>query len=511
MALLPKCEAGIIGINILYALGFLEYSFSFYLYIIFAVVLWMTFCLCLYFELSWQQNKHFTNRTFFRPRAKPAFWTMLLFPITLFSLLTSSVLDTTAAMLILQAGLLLVQPLFLAGILWWSQAKDIQKICIKFSAIAGLLEIPLVFFMSFHVGIDFPASTSLVLMVFGHLYTLQGLIFFLPKTFTYGEVSLVSQMMVFFTYRSCSIILQAKQNLDLPDKDELMSTVMFCLMVAVVIFHFFPDPLNPSRFYGTYIGIGIVFAIYWFARLYPYNLQAIISNFDISVSKVCLLLYWCVWAGFAIKVVINYNTSKDPTTTIVRKYFHLVMVGVYFPGLLIDTQFLSLAASLAFAILLGLEQVRMYKVPPFGSLLHKSLSIFLDDKDTGPFFVTHIYLLIGFSVPVWLSATNAILHTHYVSAFAGFLSLGIGDSAASTFGSKFGKIKLSGTSKTFEGTLFSIIAQLIFVWYLSFMVHFPINLRLVFTIAITSLYEAFTDQIDNLVLPLLIFPFLNLL
>lgn len=64
-----------------------------------------------------------------------------------------SVLDTTAAMLILQAGLLLVQPLFLAGILWWSQAKDIQKICIKFSAIAGLLEIPLVFFMSFHVGI----------------------------------------------------------------------------------------------------------------------------------------------------------------------------------------------------------------------------------------------------------------------------------------------------------------------------------------------------------------------
>lgn len=111
-------------------------------------------------------------------------------------------------------------------------------------------------------------------------------------------------------------------------------------------------------------------------------------------------------------------------------------------------------------------------------------------------------------LPSWKQFSSL---AHYVSAFAGFLSLGIGDSAASTFGSKFGKIKLSGTSKTFEGTLFSIIAQLIFVWYLSFMVHFPINLRLVFTIGITSLYEAFTDQIDNLVLPLLIFPFLNLL
>lgn len=72
-------------------------------------------------------------------------------------------------------------------------------------------------------------------------------------------------------------------------------------MVAVVIFHFFPDPLNASRFYGTYIGIGIVFALYWFARLYPYNLQAIISNFDISVSKVSVFYITPLFIYFFFK------------------------------------------------------------------------------------------------------------------------------------------------------------------------------------------------------------------
>ena len=73
------------------------------------------------------------------------------------------------------------------------------------------------------------------------------------------------------------------------------------------------------------------------------------------LNQVCLLLYWCFWAGFAVKVVINYNTKKTSITSSVRKYFHLVMIGVYLPGLIIDTHFLSLAASFAFAILLGLE------------------------------------------------------------------------------------------------------------------------------------------------------------
>ena len=86
---------------------------------------------------------------------------------------------------------------------------------------------------------------------------------------------------------------------------------------------------------------------------------------------------------------------------------------------------------------------------------------------------------------------------------SGVISIGIGDSAASIVGSKFGRFKFPGSPKTFEGTLASVLSQIIFVRFFS-----NLSLTVVSGIAIVAVVEALTSQVDNVVLPLLLFTFL---
>jgi dolichol kinase len=46
--------------------------------------------------------------------------------------------------------------------------------------------------------------------------------------------------------------------------------------------------------------------------------------------------------------------------------------------------------------------MRISRVAPLGEILHQSLQVFLDEKDTGPVILSHIYLLLGCALPLWL-------------------------------------------------------------------------------------------------------------
>lgn len=44
---------------------------------------------------------------------------------------------------------------------------------------------------------------------------------------------------------------------------------------------------------------------------------------------------------------------------------------------------------------------------PLGDTLHTHLNRFADSKDEGPLVLTHIYLLLGFALPLWLYPLKA--------------------------------------------------------------------------------------------------------
>jgi dolichol kinase len=86
--------------------------------------------------------------------------------------------------------------------------------------------------------------------------------------------------------------------------------------------------------------------------------------------------------------------------------------------------------SFATSVFLLAEVIRHYSVPPFGNRLKEFFSIFTDERDTrGPLVVSHIFLLVGCAVPVWMSlyggkfASNALP----IEGFSGVLCLGCGD------------------------------------------------------------------------------------
>jgi hypothetical protein len=86
--------------------------------------------------------------------------------------------------------------------------------------------------------------------------------------------------------------------------------------------------------------------------------------------------------------------------------------------------------SLATSLFLLSEVIRHYQVPPFGSHLGNFFSIFTDERDTrGPLVVSHIFLLVGCSVPVWMSLFGSKTPSNAlrIEGYSGVLCLGCGD------------------------------------------------------------------------------------
>ena len=90
---------------------------------------------------------------------------------------------------------------------------------------------------------------------------------------------------------------------------------------------------------------------------------------------------------------------------------------------------------------------------------------------------------------------------------------GMGDSPASFFGSKFGQTTFPGSSKTVEGTAAAVVAQVVFVVAvdLLFIDGVVFSASVVAAATLCSVIEATTTQVDNLVLPLVMFLLLSVL
>jgi len=198
---------------------------------------------------------------------------------------------------------------------------------------------------------------------------------------------------------------------------------------------------------------------------------------------------------------------KQMARIMIRKGFHIMAVVMFVPALALQADFLRISFALAFGVFVVVEAIRVWRIPPLGEKIHTFLKAFTDSRDSDVLIISHFSLLLGCAIPVWLSSTDRPL-----TAYAGILSLGIGDTMASVVGYNFGSTRLSSLSKkTWEGTIAGILSIAAASVLLSYMLP---TVSLVGSITVAAicagLVEAFTSQLDNAFVPIVYYSLLAL-
>lgn len=199
---------------------------------------------------------------------------------------------------------------------------------------------------------------------------------------------------------------------------------------------------------------------------------------DLGEANTRLLLsgYWAGIVVLGLAVVLRLKDTYEVDTR--RKVFHVMMVGMFLPATYVDPAYAALALSLALAIFLVLDLVRASQLPPFSRPIALFLAPYVDGRDLrGPVVISHIFLLIGCAIPLWLALAGLPrggsghqsgweIPTRDVSMVAGVVCVGLGDAAASLIGRRYGHRKwLWGGGKSLEGSVAFAVA--VFVGLLS--------------------------------------------
>ncbi|KAJ6842777.1 dolichol kinase EVAN [Iris pallida] len=120
--------------------------------------------------------------------------------------------------------------------------------------------------------------------------------------------------------------------------------------------------------------------------------------FTEPLKRLALCTYWI--SVICASVFRFYNISKHSKTEriLLRKYYHLVAVLMFTPALLFQPPFLELAFGAALAVFLVLEMIRIWKIWPFGGMIHQFMNAFTDHRDSE--------ILISFFPPIGLCASS---------------------------------------------------------------------------------------------------------
>ncbi|KAF2435027.1 hypothetical protein EJ08DRAFT_626316 [Tothia fuscella] len=188
------------------------------------------------------------------------------------------------------------------------------------------------------------------------------------------------------------------------------------------------------------------------------------ANTRLGIAAYCLVVL-----AVGMTIVLRLSAVVEVDTR--RKVFHGMMVAMLLPTTFIDPTFIALALGLILSIFLILDLLRASQLPPLSKPLAYFLTPYVDGRDLrGPVVVSHIFLLIGCAVPLWLSLAgmptsgnepwaNWEIPTRDVSMISGVVCVGMGDAAASLIGRRYGRRKWPWSGgKSLEGSAAFAIA-----------------------------------------------------
>mmetsp|Transcript_8688 Transcript_8688/g.17629 ORF Transcript_8688/g.17629 Transcript_8688/m.17629 type:complete len:521 (-) Transcript_8688:1247-2809(-) len=273
----------------------------------------------------------------------------------------------------------------------------------------------------------------------------------------------------------------------------VVGTQMICLVfIPTVLGHV----TRTSAWLSSTLCAALAYAwLFYVADREPFGL--VLSREIFTLSRLILTLFW----GACLSLIITTSLPQRlPIPKIMaRKAYHLLAVVMFAPGIRFEFAFQSMAFSIALALLVTLELLRLGSAWPTNSeRFQRFFFSLVDDRDSGPLVLTHLYLLIGCALPVWLMPLQESRTNVRDIAYIGLASLGISDTFASVVGKRFGTLRWFGTEKTLEGTLAAWLCGALFQWLMSE----KTSLLVIGAAMIpVTLLEAWTEQVDNLILP----------
>jgi dolichol kinase len=250
----------------------------------------------------------------------------------------------------------------------------------------------------------------------------------------------------------------------------------------------------PSLLFRVPILVGtplltVEWSLHYTLQQYPipmcgYWLVEFLSQEEGPYPRYYVLVYWAL-----ILVLLLPVSPTTSAPVVARKWFHLIAILLFAPPTYYQPQFLSLAYAIALCVLIAVEHCR--SLLPIMEFYSRYLDF---DKDsTDKIVISHMSLIVGCAIPCWMSLVTG--HDSILLRLFGILVLGVGDSMAALVGTQYGKTKW-GRRRSVEGSVAMLISMGgVCRW----------GLQLdgwVAAVTFTTVLEAFTCQIDNLVLPL---------
>ena len=186
-------------------------------------------------------------------------------------------------------------------------------------------------------------------------------------------------------------------------------------------------------------------------------------------TRLLICLYCLCVIAIGIATVLRLSESVEVDTR--RKVFHGMMVVMFLPSIFIDPPFVALAFVLALAIFILLDLFRASQLPPLSAPLTIFLAPYVDGRDyRGPVVVSHMFLLIGCAIPLWLSLAGTEMvgeapwegwdvASRDLGMISGVICVGMGDAAASLIGRRYGRRRWCWSGgKSLEGSFAFFLA-----------------------------------------------------
>eukprot|EP00928_Gymnodinium_smaydae_P056384 TRINITY_DN39776_c0_g1_i1.p1 TRINITY_DN39776_c0_g1~~TRINITY_DN39776_c0_g1_i1.p1 ORF type:complete len:491 (+),score=41.17 TRINITY_DN39776_c0_g1_i1:156-1475(+) len=333
-----------------------------------------------------------------------------------------------------------------------------------------------------------------------------------PRTFTLGEATIVGHVWALL-YMAMLMFVYGQLSLTKLRKVILIGIFAPSTYAAGVIMlaHFrTAKSLTMHVIYYTSGALAIVLMFVWMSMAIGENSLAWLADYmtQRTMVPVKLTCYWVIVLTLGLGVFLPKLVPRLPRI-VIRKYFHLMLLLVVVPAILLHLRFTSLVLAVVFSIFVVLESLRVARVAPLAAALDEYFGSFRDDRDQGTLVVTHIYLLLGCAISVWyaqLTYGGTYSATGLLVAYSGLTCTGLADGAAAVVGTSFGRTRWFG-KKTLEGSAaFAVTAfgfQAVLLWYQGFQgLSLTSWAMLALADLMACLLEATSEQIDNIVLPL---------